>query len=55
VTDYQPIACELHSQHELVIMQAHFVLVAWKNDVGEIPYCHEIPGLKPVDIFVSNK
>lgn len=50
MTDYHPVACELHSQYELAIMQNSFFQVKWNTGADEVKQGR----LKPVDLLVSN-
>jgi transcriptional antiterminator Rof (Rho-off) len=50
MTDYRPIACELHSQYELAIMQNRFVQVVWNAGADEVKQ----ERLKPIDFLVSH-
>ena len=33
-TDYQPIACSLHDEYEIAIMQKRPVTIAWRDGKG---------------------
>ena len=49
MSDYRPIACELHSQYEVVIMRQQFIPLNWidSNDAQH----HEM--LQPYDLIAS--
>jgi transcriptional antiterminator Rof (Rho-off) len=34
-TDYQPIACALHDEYEIAIMQNRPITISWTNDSGQ--------------------
>ena len=48
-TDYNPIACALHDQYEIAIMQRKVMHIEWRDEQGTM---HEADVL-PLDIRVS--
>ncbi len=50
MTDYQPIACALHSEYELAIMHRQKLKLKWHDDTGAI---HSATVL-PLDLQTKN-
>ena len=49
--DYEPIACSLHDEYEIAIMQNRCLNIKWLDDNAEIHTAE----VRPRDILVKNR
>ena len=47
MTDYKPIACDLHSEYELAIMQGRSLRLSWRD--GQQARCNST--VMPLDLY----